>query len=108
MNNPLLISFPNSETHSFVHMGNIPTDAVCWSFSMEKNSGEKWEILLSWVNQEVHRIALATYMSEELASKDMNSVMRSIRKNSREQATRNIDRLEQNLRAICEREEEAS
>lgn len=108
MKNPLLISFPNSETHSFVHLGSIPEGTVCWSFSMEKNTGEKWEILLSWVNQEVHKVALAIYTSEDLARKDMNAVMRFIRKNSREQGTRNYERMEQSFNENFEREEEAS
>lgn len=108
MKNPLLISFPNSETQSFVHLGSIPEGTVCWSFSMEKNTLEKWEIILSWVNQEVNKVALATYTSEDLANKDMHAVMRFIRKNSREQGTRNSDRMEQTFNENLEREEEAS
>jgi hypothetical protein len=108
MKKPVLISFPNSETHSLVNMGHIPADAVCWSFSMERNSGGKWEILLSWVNQEVHKIALATYTSEELACRDMNSVTRSIRKSAREQANLTRDPQEQAFGEIFEREGEAS
>jgi len=105
MNEPLLISLPHSESHSLVHVGSLPREAVCWSFSVEKNPEGHWEILLTWVDSAIHRVALATYTSEALAGKDIKLLSRSLQKHARSLQTAK-DKARLQMEEILERNDQ--